>query len=464
MTITVLTNRATTQVAAASEGIRAAEELDDTLLAYNREHFLYARSGSREHLQAARQYEIELHDWLGRAHRYAETAEEEQVLSRTETKVNAFIQRQNERSQGTGPRAFADYVAASTEVDDIRVDTVALSRINLEQGRDAQQTANRLTGIAKVLGIVLAAVVPLTVLSLLLLIRRQIYFPFLFLRETLIRYTAGEKQVRAPASGPQELREIALLFNDMADKLAQQRQMQLGFLAAVAHDLRNPLTALKTSVALVSRGGRKLSDEQLGKQCALIKRQVDRLERMVGDFLDVSLIDGGRLELRTEVCDLCEIVRNVAELYNCGSQHPIRLSLPESPLRACCDTTRMEQVLGNLINNAMKYSAEGASVEVSLEAHHGEAIFSVTDRGLGIAPEDQKRLFEPFARVGESQRRTPGLGLGLSVVKRLAEAHHGRVELESVPGVGSTFRVRIPAGVEPLQLAADVEKSRQHAH
>ena len=183
---------------------------------------------------------------------------------------------------------------------------------------------------------------------------------------------------------------------------------------------------------------------------------------MIADFLDAAMIEAGNLELRVESCNLADVVRSAAELFEgSASRHELILALPPSPLQASLDPLRIEQVAGNLISNALKYSPQGGKVEVRLEQRADEVVLAVTDHGLGMSPEDQARLFQPFRR-GLSREDIPGVGLGLFVVRRIVEAHRGRIEVESSPGAGSTFRIRLPSNssTNPLRESGGAERGR----
>jgi len=169
---------------------------------------------------------------------------------------------------------------------------------------------------------------------------------------------------------------------------------------------------------------------------------------MVGDFLDAARIESGHLELQLRRRDLRELAQEAVELYGASSRaHRLVYSPAETPVEVRCDAERIAQVLNNLVSNAIKYSPQGGDVRVSVTASKGDAIVAVQDSGIGIAPEDQKHIFEPFRRTGASRDTAPGVGLGLSVAHQIIEAHGGRIDVESTLGVGSTFRVhrRSPA-------------------
>ena len=142
---------------------------------------------------------------------------------------------------------------------------------------------------------------------------------------------------------------------------------------------------------------------------------------------------------------MVELVRQSVELFEgVPSKHEIALTVPDRPIVLACDALRIEQIVINLVSNAIKYSPEGSQVDLRVAHSNSSLVIAVTDRGVGISAEDQQRLFEPFRRVGLSKEAVPGVGLGLFVVRRLVEAHGGRIEVDSSAGEGSTFRVLLP--------------------
>ena len=319
-----------------------------------------------------------------------------------------------------------------------------LVTFNVNEARTVQARADRWDRLANLGGICVAALLVLGGGVLLWWLRRSVFRPLLEMSRAMRRFGAGRKRTRAPEAGPAELRDMAHTFNEMANSLARQQEEQLTFLAGVAHDLRNPLSALKMSAALVT-SGRPIPEERMQKTMGLVRRQVARLDRMVGDLLDATRIEAGRFELSLEERDARELAAAVVELYQAGgSSHDLRLLVPEEPVLLSCDATRVEQVLHNLVSNALKYSQSGSRVEVIVVREGDEAVLSVVDRGIGISKEELRTLFAPFRRTRRARDKAPGVGLGLSVARRIVEAHGGRIEVESRPGAGSTFRVRLP--------------------
>jgi signal transduction histidine kinase len=257
------------------------------------------------------------------------------------------------------------------------------------------------------------------------------------------RFGAGDATARAPDAGPAELRAMARQFNEMAAALAAMRERQMTFLAALAHDLRTPLSALKLATSGPERAA---SDgDASAARLLLVRRQVLRLERQVTDFLDAARIEAGRLEVRPESVDLRPIVEGVVSLFGASSTaHRITARVPEEQVIARCDAGRMEQVLNNLVSNAIKYSPQGGHIAVLLEPRPDAVALSVADEGVGIEGAEAEAIFEPFRRGRAVEREVPGVGLGLYVSRRIVEAHGGRILVTSSPGRGATFEVVLP--------------------
>jgi PAS domain S-box-containing protein len=223
------------------------------------------------------------------------------------------------------------------------------------------------------------------------------------------------------------------------------------FLGVASHELNTPLTSLKLQLqglqrTLQSQAPDALPRQGLDAKFQSTQRQLSRLASLVRELLDVSRITAGKLKLEPEDMDLAALVREVAsrateDAARAGSE--LRLSVPET-VPGSWDRLRMDQVLQNLLSNALKYG-HGQPVDVALEAGADTVTLRVTDRGLGIAPEDQPRLFQKFQRVA-SERHYSGFGLGLWIVKQVLDAMGGTIQVESAPGQGATFTVSLPRG------------------
>jgi signal transduction histidine kinase len=223
------------------------------------------------------------------------------------------------------------------------------------------------------------------------------------------------------------------------------------FFSMASHELKTPLAALKLQTQIrkrnIARGNfSEFSPENLPELCSDDERQVERLAFLVDNMLDVSKITSGNLTLNREPFDLRELVADVcARLRPILSESGNELSIKaDYPVRGSWDRHRLEQVFTNLLTNAGKY-APGRPVDVEVSLDGSLAKVAVRDRGRGISPEDQKRIFKSFERVRD-RGETSGLGLGLYITKQIVEAHRGDVRVESELGKGSTFTVELPTG------------------
>ena len=316
-----------------------------------------------------------------------------------------------------------------------------LHALNARELRQAHADALALATVAKVVASCAGVLLLLVVLATAFVASRLLIRPALDTHAAIQRFRAGDLLSRAPREGAAELREVASAFNDMADDLQRQRLSQFAFLAGVVHDLRNPLSALQLGVDSL-RTERHPADDQ--RTLDLVERQLGRLATMVDDLLDATRIEAGDLELHREDMDLRAAVETVAELYAPTSTiHALELELPDRPVLIDADPARIEQVLANLVSNAIKYSPDGGSVTVRVDRDDDGPFAEVRDQGIGIPPDEIPRLFEPFRRGAPDIAH--GAGLGLSVVCRIVKAHGGSIQVESAPGSGSTFRVRCPA-------------------
>jgi PAS domain S-box-containing protein len=219
------------------------------------------------------------------------------------------------------------------------------------------------------------------------------------------------------------------------------------FLAVLAHELRNPLAPIRGAVQLLRLFGSSVPDKGLAIE--VIDRQVDTLARLVDDLLDVSRFTRGKIAVRKELLEVSSTIQRAIDttlpLIHARGQ-TLSVSLSNEPLYVEGDSTRLEQVFCNLLNNAAKFMAQGGRIEVSCRRTEGQAAVHIRDHGRGLAAETIPLLFEPFYQVDQGLARSEGgLGLGLALAKQLVELHGGRIEAQSAGvGSGSEFVVRLP--------------------
>jgi PAS domain S-box-containing protein len=258
----------------------------------------------------------------------------------------------------------------------------------------------------------------------------------------------------SPLRDGDETGAILVNLRDIADQKEQER-MHRDFVSMAAHELRNPLTAIKGFTRTLMLKADMLTDERKNEYLSMVNEQSNRLAHLVEDLMQVSRIDAGRVTLAPRALDLEDTLSGLLDQFRTkwnGREIVVDHSgATISPVLA--DPHKLEEILINLIDNAVKYSGESAPVEVSIGTEGSEVRVSVRDHGDGIPPEEIPNLFQKFARISSaSTADIPGTGLGLFIVKGFVVAHGGRVWVDSTMGEGSTFTFTLP--VAPPRKAA----------
>jgi signal transduction histidine kinase len=232
------------------------------------------------------------------------------------------------------------------------------------------------------------------------------------------------------------------------------------FLSLVSHELKSPLTSLKIRTQLLRRKQEHIdSDDVVSLGLADIERSICRLEVLVNDLLDASLIETNMFVLHRKRCDLVEICRHIIEEYTVGKEPSLKFETPGKPIVAEVDPDRIGQVLLNLLANAHKRSPKGYPIIVTLQQSGFEAIISVRDMGNSIPIDALSHIFEQYYRASDNEEflgSHNGLGLGLYISRKLVERHAGHIDVESVPGEGSIFSVVLPLFIESAGENDDV--------
>jgi PAS domain S-box-containing protein len=237
-------------------------------------------------------------------------------------------------------------------------------------------------------------------------------------------------------------RELAM--QEQVETLRRQNQNKSAFLSTISHEFRTPLTSIiGYSEFMVANAA---TPEMVAEDAEVIHREATRLSRMVDDVLLMDRVDNGHLSLSLQPLDINDIVTSVTEAMRpLLIRHRLVLTLDPALPRVLGDPDRLEQALTNLISNAVKFSDHGGAITVETARAGAEIVISVRDEGMGIAPDDMDRIFQRFERVETGiSGRTVGTGLGLAIVSEIVNLHHGRVEVSSTIGEGSTFSITLP--------------------
>lgn len=234
-------------------------------------------------------------------------------------------------------------------------------------------------------------------------------------------------------------RELAEARARDAEGLARTREE---ILAIVAHDLRNPLTLVGTTAELLLDA--EIPQDKRGELLGVMRRSVHQMNRLIQDLLDATRIASGRMALDVHDVDVSDVLRQTELTFRAAAeQRNLRLDVaPVNGLKVRADADRVQQVLGNLVNNALKFTPPNGTIAVSAHAQDGKVKFEVRDSGAGIPPDDMEHLFDRYWQARSSDRR--GVGLGLAIAKSIVEAHGGRISVTSALGAGTTFRFSLP--------------------
>jgi signal transduction histidine kinase len=269
---------------------------------------------------------------------------------------------------------------------------------------------------------------------------RRITTPVLQLSAAADQVAAGNYDVEVPAGGAGEIGELSDRFGQMASRLAEAEALERNFLMSVSHELRTPLTAIRGHVEALREG--VVTDEELRvASLAVIAAEAERLERLVGDVLDLAKLDAHRFTVLHEEVDMGRLVDNAYAAFSEEARRrgiDYRCEVEAKPV-IVSDGDRVLQIISNLLSNAFRWTPDGGQVGLELSATDGTVYVAVADSGPGVPPSQRERIFRPFWSRGGG-----GTGLGLAIASELAGALGGRIELESSADKGSRFELVLP--------------------
>jgi signal transduction histidine kinase len=326
-----------------------------------------------------------------------------------------------------------------------------------------------------------------TIIAMLLVLPPSALFSYLFARRTTARLRsltdatdalrAGDYTTRIPVTGEDEVAQLQANFNTMAaeleravtdlqaerDTVATLLRNRRVLIASASHELRTPIATLRSYLESAREHWADEPPPTLRHDLEVMEREVVHLQALVDDLFALSRAEVGQLELRREPTDVLAVARRAVETMAPLAWQSSRVTLladgPETPRAALVDAVRLEQVLRNLLHNAVRHTSPGGIVAVRVEVEPETVALRVTDTGEGIASEDLPHIFERFFRGENGRSRAAGAGLGLSLAKELTEAMGGTIAVESRPGEGSCFTLRLPLAAEAAAPAAGVARA-----
>jgi two-component system, OmpR family, sensor histidine kinase BaeS len=278
-----------------------------------------------------------------------------------------------------------------------------------------------------------------------LALARQILSPLRLLATATRRIATGDMTARVKVQSKDEIGQLSVDFNDMADALSRNQQLRRQMTADIAHELGTPLSVIQGNLEAMLDGVIPITPQRV----ASLHDQSLLLSRLISDLRQLSLAEAGQLKLNRSPTDLSSLVQHTVEAMQPSAQTAgvsLTVSLqPEMP-KTVADPDRIAQVVHNLLTNSIRYSSEGGRILVKLEMKDRDLLqVSVSDNGSGILPEDLPRIFDRFYRADRSRTKaTGGAGLGLAIAREIVNAHGGHIWAESQPTRGSTFLFTLP--------------------
>lgn len=291
----------------------------------------------------------------------------------------------------------------------------------------------------------IGGLVLLAALGLILVFARGMALPLLRMKNVTGQLADHQYEARVEVTTRDEIGQLGQSINELAVRLQYHEEQRNEFLADVTHELRTPLSYIQGYSQVLDQGWVQDEAEQT-RYLQLIVRETQRLQRLVGDLADLAEMEAAVPRHVPSPVDLADVIASAVEkIQPVAHEKGIGLQTNTESIRICGDRDRLEQVLINLLHNAIRFTEPGGEVRVILHRRDRECELLVTDTGIGIPPDDLPHLFERFYRVEKSRNREKGgMGLGLAIVKRIVDSHGGRVTVESEPDVGTTFRIFFP--------------------
>lgn len=321
--------------------------------------------------------------------------------------------------------------------------------------RDVQRAEDVAQGAASTTLLALALALAAT-LIIGTLLTRTLLRPIALLRRGMATVAEGdfEPHVRIPRERPDELGDLARSFGTMTEQLRELDRLKAEFVSVASHEIKTPLSVIRGYVTLLADGIYGDVNDQQKKTLEAVSAQTDRLARLVHRLLDVSRFEAGGARLELREIDLHSFFEDLTEDFRVlavqnGIEFPVRLA-PDLPRTLVGDEDRLNEVLGNLLSNAFKFTEKGGTIRVDASRCDGGVQVEVEDTGVGIPPDKLPHVFEKFYQVdNDAQPRSVGSGLGLAIAREIVEAHGGTIGAESQVGRGTRFRVYLPERPPP---------------
>jgi len=426
------------RVALDARALDAAHELESDVYAELYHDLLWKTTGQSMYKQEEERYLLAAEQIASDLSPYITTEQEGRLAAEIQADIHT-LRKQSQSLTPTSPQdesQLANLLSAANHFD-------AQNEIDLQESLHA---ANAVAGEVSNWAIALSLGTAGLLFTGSLIVISRVVRPALALTNSARDFGQGDFSARAAVMHDDELGSLARTINNMAGDIANREQERLRFVAMVVHDLKNPVLAIEMAARMLRQSW---NDEQERDLCLDgITEEAKRLRSIIRDLTDDVQISSGQFTVNKARVDLCELVRRLIQAQaQAFADHQVVVESVE----ACTvlgDADRLERVVQNLVSNAVKYSPRDTQVVVRIERRDPFAVLAVCDEGPGISREDLKVIFQPFGRGRSADRLAEGTGMGLYAVKQIIEAHDGEITVQSAPGRGTTFQIKIPLATE----------------
>ena len=290
--------------------------------------------------------------------------------------------------------------------------------------------------------VAVTAVVLLVAIGVTALVGVRLVRPLRALTAAAGRMRNGDGTARVTVTGRDEIARLADAFNDMAEHRRQVEELRRAMVGDIAHEMRNPVTNIRGWLEAAEDGVVPLDEDLMSS----LLEEALLLQHVIDDLQDLSAADAGELRLHPQAVDLADLLPAIADAFTASAERAgVTLTVYAPPAVVTADPIRLRQAVGNLVTNAIRHTPAGGRVTISSRTEEAAHVIDVADTGPGLSAADQSLVFERFWRAEKSRsRQTGGSGLGLTIVRKLAEAHGGTASVTSRPGAGATFTLRLP--------------------
>ena len=433
------------QVANDVAALDTTHRLEAAVLAYRHDDLLWHATGQGSYEKNEEDYLTAAERVVGDFRLYIDSPREQELVEKIQEKLGVL--RSEVRVAGSKPTDIevgSAYDLLGT-VHDLQLEEE-------EQMKASMQSADRLQNEVSHWAIGLSTGTAVLLLAGALHLMRRIIRPTLALTKAAQSFGQGDFGAEATVLHDDELGVLARTFNNMAGDIADREKNRLEFVAMVVHDLKNPVLAIEMATRLLH--GPDSTEEERRGYLEGIREETAHLRGIIRDLTDDIQVANGRFTINKTEVDLGALVRQSLQAQCRAFKGREIVVQTDAGCVIQGDARRIERVVMNLISNAVKYSPPDTRVTLQVRKDDSQAVLTVSDRGPGIAKDDLELLFQPFGRGRSADALAEGSGMGLYVVKQIVAAHDGRIDVQSEPGHGATFRVRLPLAVRQNSISS----------